>query len=54
MQYVTIKDVARASFVSVATVSRAFNDKYDVKKKNRELILRKAKDRILILWRRLQ
>ena len=44
MQYVTIKDVARALFVSAATVSRAFNDKYDVKKETRELILRKAKE----------
>lgn len=44
MQYVTIKDVARALFVSVATVSRAFNDKYDVKKETRELILCKAKE----------
>ena len=42
MQYVAIKDVARALFVSVAPVSRAFNDKYDVKKETRELILRKA------------
>lgn len=44
MQYVTIKDVAKALYVSVATVSRAFNDKYDVKKETRELILRKAKE----------
>ena len=44
MQYVTIKDVARTLCVSAATVSRAFNDKYDVKKETRELILRKAKE----------
>ena len=44
MQYVTIKDVARVLCVSVATVSRAFNDKYDVKKETRELVLRKAKE----------
>jgi LacI family transcriptional regulator len=44
MEYVTIKDIARCLNVSVATVSRAFNDKYDVKKETRELILRKAKE----------
>lgn len=44
MQYVTIKDVARALCVSAATVSRAFNDKYDVRKETRELILSKAKE----------
>lgn len=44
MLYVTIKDIARSLNVSVATVSRAFNDKYDVKKETRELILRKARE----------
>jgi LacI family transcriptional regulator len=44
MQYVTIKDIARALNVSVATVSRAFNDKYDVKKETREMILQKARE----------
>lgn len=44
MQYVTIKDIARALNVSVATISRAFNDKYDIKKETRELILTKAKE----------
>lgn len=44
MQYVTIKDIARLLNVSVATVSRAFNDKYDVKKETRELILSKARE----------
>ncbi|GAA4303550.1 LacI family DNA-binding transcriptional regulator [Compostibacter hankyongensis] len=44
MQYVTIKDIARALNVSVATVSRAFNDKYDIKKETRELILEKARE----------
>lgn len=44
MQYVTIKDIARTLNVSVATVSRAFNDKYDVKKETREMILNKARE----------
>lgn len=44
MQYITIKDIARALNVSVATVSRAFNDKYDVKKETREMILKKARE----------
>ena len=44
MQYVTIKDIARTLNVSVATVSRAFNDKYDVKKETREMILQKARE----------
>jgi LacI family transcriptional regulator len=44
MEYATIKDIARALNVSIATVSRAFNDKYDVKKETRELILLKAKE----------
>lgn len=44
MQYVTVKDIARALNVSVATVSRAFNDKYDIRKETRELILQKAKE----------
>lgn len=44
MQYVTIKDIARVLYVSVATVSRAFNDKYDVKKETRDRILLKAKE----------
>jgi DNA-binding LacI/PurR family transcriptional regulator len=44
MQYITIKDIARSLNVSVATVSRAFNDKYDIRKETRELILQKAKE----------
>lgn len=44
MQYVTIKDIARALNVSVATVSRAFNDKYDIRKETKKLILEKAKE----------
>ncbi|MGN6603365.1 MAG: LacI family DNA-binding transcriptional regulator [Ginsengibacter sp.] len=44
MRYVTIKDIARELSVSVATVSRAFNDKYDIRRETRELILSKAKE----------
>lgn len=44
MQYVTIKDIARALNISVATVSRAFNDKYDIRKETRDLVLEKAKE----------
>lgn len=44
MRHATIKDIARGLNVSVATVSRAFNDKYDIKKETRELILQKAKE----------
>jgi len=44
MQYITIKDIARALDISVATVSRAFNDRYGIKKETRELVLRKAKE----------
>ena len=31
MQHVTIKDLARSLNLSVATISRAFNDKYDIR-----------------------
>jgi len=41
-RHVTIKDLAKALDLSVATISRAFNDKYDIKKETRELILKKA------------
>ena len=44
MQYITIKDIARALNVSVATVSRAFNDRYDIKKETREMVLEKARE----------
>lgn len=44
MEYTTIKDIARVLNVSVATVSRAFNDKYDVKKETRDIILKTAKE----------
>ena len=44
MNYITIKDVAKKLNVSVSTISRAFNDKYDIKKETKELILTTAKE----------
>ena len=44
MIHVTIKDVARELGVSVSTVSRAFNDKYDINKETKAHILAKAKE----------
>ncbi len=44
MKHVTIKDVAHKLNVSVSSVSRAFNDKYDIKKETKELILKTAED----------
>lgn len=44
MYQVTIKDVAKKLGVSISTVSRAFNDKYDIKKDTKELILRTAEE----------
>jgi len=40
----TIKDIAARLKVSTSTVSRAFNDAYDIKKETRELILKTAKE----------
>lgn len=42
MKHITIKDVARQLNISVSTVSRAFNDKYDIRKETRAKILRVA------------
>jgi LacI family transcriptional regulator len=42
MYHITIKDIARKLNVAVSTVSRAFNDKYDIKKDTRDLILKTA------------
>jgi len=44
MKHVTIKDVARHLNVSISTVSRAFNDKYDIRKETRAEILRVAQE----------
>lgn len=43
MKHITIKDVAKKLNVSVSTVSRAFNDKYDIKAETRDLVLQTAK-----------
>lgn len=42
MKYITIKDVAKRLNVSVSTISRAFNNKYDIKKETKDLILKTA------------
>ena len=44
MKHITIKDVARRLNVSISTVSRAFNDKYDIRKDTRAEILRVAEE----------
>lgn len=44
MQHVTIKDIAKKLGISKSSVSRAFNDKYDIKKETRDLILRTAEE----------
>lgn len=44
MKHITIKDVAKRLNCSVSTVSRAFNDKYDIRKDTRDLILATAKE----------
>lgn len=42
-RHVTIKDIARELGVSKSTVSRAFNDRYDVKPETRQAVLEMAK-----------
>ena len=44
MKHITIKDVAKKLNCSVSTISRAFNDKYDIRKETRDLILATAKE----------
>ncbi|MCL3779049.1 LacI family transcriptional regulator [Prolixibacteraceae bacterium JC049] len=44
MQRVTIKDIAKKLNLSKSSVSRAFNDKYDIKKETRDLILKTAEE----------
>ena len=43
MRHVTIKDIAKELNVSVSTVSRALNDKYDIRKETRDLIMDTAR-----------
>jgi len=42
--FVTIKDIAKELKISVATVSRALRDTYDVNRATRQLVLRKAEE----------
>jgi LacI family transcriptional regulator len=42
--FVTIKDIARELNISVATVSRAMRDTYDVNQETRQLVLKKAQE----------
>ncbi|CDF79840.1 transcriptional regulator, LacI family [Formosa agariphila KMM 3901] len=44
MKHITIKDVAKKLNVSISTVSRALNDKYDIKEETKDLILKTAKE----------
>ncbi|MFY0628533.1 MAG: LacI family DNA-binding transcriptional regulator [Reichenbachiella sp.] len=44
MKSITIKDVAKKLNCSVSTVSRAFNDKYDIRPETRDRILKIAKE----------
>ncbi len=44
MKHFTIQDIADKLNVSISTVSRAFNNKYDIKKETKELILKTAKE----------
>lgn len=44
MIYITIKDIAKKLNISIATVSRAFNDKNDIKLDTKNLILETAKE----------
>ncbi|OBQ52830.1 LacI family DNA-binding transcriptional regulator [Tamlana sp. s12] len=44
MKHITIKDIAKKLNVSISTVSRAFNDKYDIRQDTKELILKTAKE----------
>ncbi len=42
MRYVTIKDIAKELNLAISTISRAFNDKYDIRPETRKLVLEKA------------
>lgn len=44
MIYITIKDIAKKLNISIATVSRAFNDKNDINIDTKNLILKTAKE----------
>lgn len=44
MKHISIKDIARELGIAHSTVSRALNDKYDIKKETREKVLKKAEE----------
>ncbi|WP_430813848.1 LacI family DNA-binding transcriptional regulator [Carboxylicivirga sp. RSCT41] len=44
MKHITIKEVAEELGVSISTVSRALNDKYDIKQATKDKIVAKAKE----------
>ncbi|MFH6991713.1 LacI family DNA-binding transcriptional regulator [Flavobacterium sp. FlaQc-48] len=44
MKHVSIKDVAKALNCSVSTISRALNDKYDIRPETRDKIIKAAKE----------
>jgi LacI family transcriptional regulator len=44
MKHITIRDIAKKLNLAISTVSRALNDKYDIKKETRDLVLKTAKD----------
>jgi LacI family transcriptional regulator len=44
MKHVTIKDIAKELNLAISTISRAFNDKYDIRPETKQLILEKARE----------
>lgn len=44
MKHITITDIAKRLNLSVSTISRALNDKYDIRQDTRELVLKTAKE----------
>jgi hypothetical protein len=41
MKHVTIKDIAKELNLAISTISRAFNDKYDIRPETKQLIWKK-------------
>jgi len=44
MKHITIKDIAKELNLAISTISRAFNDKYDIRPETKQLILNKARE----------
>jgi LacI family transcriptional regulator len=44
MKHVTIKDIAKELNLAISTISRAFNNKYDIRPETKKLILDKARE----------